>query len=95
MRIEYSGERLTHFGGAHLLHQFFRGLGLRQLLHQHLRLRQRNTTYSISEMRVAILYPVILGIGRAQTTELLRRNGVFQTLTGLSAYPTPTRCADS
>ena len=32
----------------------------------------------------------ILGLGRIETTELLRRNGVFRALTGLPAYPDPT-----
>jgi hypothetical protein len=41
-------------------------------------------------MLLALLYPIILGLGRIETTELLRRNGVFQALTGLPAYPDPT-----
>jgi hypothetical protein len=51
---------------------------------------QRNNTYSIPEMLLALLYPIILGLERIETTELLRHNGVFQALTGLPAYPDPT-----
>jgi Transposase DDE domain group 1 len=90
LRVEYSGNQLTHFGGVYLLHGFFRQLNLRRLLSQRLRVRRRNAMYSVAETLLAILYPTILGVGRLQTTELLRRNGVFQTLTGLGAYPTPS-----
>lgn len=90
LHVEYSGSQLTHFGGVYVLHQFFRHIRLRWLLHRYLRLRQRNTQYSVSETVLSVLYPIILGVGRMQATELLRRNGVFQTLTGLGAYPTST-----
>ncbi len=33
---------------------------------------------------------MILGLGRLETTEPLRRNGVFQYLAGLPTYPAPT-----
>lgn len=39
---------------------------------------------------LALLYPMVLGLGRVETTDLLRRSGVFQTLTGLPTYPDPT-----
>ena len=42
----------------------------------------------------ALLYPHILGLGRVESTEPLRRNGVFQHLAGLPRYPATTtlRC---
>jgi len=39
---------------------------------------------------LALLYPIALGLGRIEATHLLKRNGVFQYLTGLSAYPDAT-----
>jgi hypothetical protein len=54
------------------------------------RFSQRNNTYTIPEMLLALLYPILLGLNRLETTRLLRRNGTFQTLTGLPAYPDPT-----
>jgi hypothetical protein len=41
-------------------------------------------------MFLAILYPMILGLERIETTHLLQQNGVFQYLTGLRSYPNPT-----
>jgi hypothetical protein len=73
-----------------LLHRFFQQVRLRRHFHQGVHFPQRNNAYSIPEMLLALLYPIILGLGRLDTTEVLRRNGVFQTLTGLPAYPDPT-----
>jgi len=73
-----------------LLHRFFQQMRLRRHFHQGVHFPQRNNAYSIPEMLLALLYPIILGLGRLDTTELLRRNGVFQALTGLPAYPDPT-----
>ncbi len=86
----FTGEHLTQYGGVFLLHRFFQRLRLRQRVHDSVRFRQRNNAYSIPEMVLALLYPIILGLGRLDTTELLRQNGVFQMLTGLPAYPDPT-----
>lgn len=38
----------------------------------------------------ALLYPLILGLGRVESTEPLRHNGVFQYLAGLPGYPEAT-----
>jgi len=86
----YTGDRLTQYGGVFLLHQFFHRLRLRRHFYDNVRFPQRNNTYSIPEMLLALLYPIILGLGRLDTTELLQQNGVFQMLTGLPAYPDPT-----
>jgi hypothetical protein len=86
----FTGDQLTRFGGIFLLHRFFQRVRLRQRFREEVRFRQRNNAYTIPEMLLALLYPIILGLGRIETTELLQRNGVFQTLTGLPAYPNPT-----
>jgi hypothetical protein len=39
---------------------------------------------------LAVLYPILLGRGRVETTRLLQQNGAFQYLTGLSPYPDPS-----
>ncbi|MBI4277682.1 MAG: IS1380 family transposase [Armatimonadetes bacterium] len=86
----FTRNHLTRFGGVFLLHRFFQRLRLRRRFHGDVDFPQRNNTYTIPEMLLALLYPIILGLGRVETTELLRRNGVFQALTGLPAYPDPT-----
>lgn len=90
LRISADGLGLTAFGGVALLHAFFQRLGLRGQLQRWVRFPQRNNNYSISEMIEALLYPLILGLGRVATTEPLRRNGVFQYLAGLPRYPAAT-----
>jgi hypothetical protein len=64
-------------------------MGLRSALAHAVRFHQRNNRYSSTESILALVYPIILGLGRIETTPLLRRNGVFQYLTGLPAYPDP------
>ena len=88
--VSFSGNSLTHFGGIYLLQSFFKQLALRKQLQHYLYFPQRNNRYSVSEAILALIYPISLGLGRMETTHLLKHNGVFQYLTGLSAYPDPT-----
>jgi len=90
LRIAFSGRSLTHFGGLFLLQKFIQRIHLRYLLNRDLRFSQRNNRYSIAEEILALLYPMMLGLGRIETFHLLKHNGVFQYLTGLPAYPNPT-----
>lgn len=90
LRITFGSASLTHYGGVYLLHRFFGRLRLRKLLTQEVRVPQRNNRYSVGEMLLALLYPMILGLERIETTQLVRQNGVFQYLTGLRSYPDAT-----
>lgn len=81
---------LTHFGGLVLVQRFLQRLGLRRTLTAAVWFPHRNHHYSIAEHVRAVLYPLILGLGRIETTEPLRRNGVFQSLAGLPASPEAT-----
>jgi len=90
LRVTADGLGLTQFGGVALIEQFFQRTGLRGAISRHIRFRQRNNRYSISESLEALLYPLILGLGRIETTEPLRYNGVFHYLAGLPGYPEAT-----
>lgn len=90
LKIEFSGRSLTHFGGLSLLQKYFQKISLRYLLNRHLSFSQRNIRYRIAEEFLALLYPIILGLGRIETFHLLKHNGLFQYITGLPAYPNPT-----
>ncbi len=87
LRFATDGVGLTQFGGVALIEQFFQRIGLQGSFSQHIRFAQRNNRYSISESLEALLYPLILGLGRIETTEPLRFNGVFHYLAGLPGYP--------
>lgn len=90
LRITFGAEDLTHYGGVYLLHRFLSRIGFKRAIAQHFRVNQRNNRYSVGEMLLALLYPMILGLERIETTQLLRQNGVFQYLTGLPSYPDAT-----
>ncbi len=90
VKLSFSGESLTHFGGVYLLQSFFKQLKFRKHLQRALQFPQRNNQYTIAEEVLALIYPIALGLERIETTHLLKQNGVFQYLTGLPAYPNPT-----
>ena len=89
VRITYNHAALTHFGGVHLFHEFLRVLHLRDFLAQQIRYPRRNRDYSVSQILLALVYPIVLGLDRIETASLLRSNGVFQYLTGLQSFPDP------
>jgi len=88
--ISFSNAGLTHYGGLYLLQQFFQRMKLRSALAHAVRFQQLNNRYSISDSILAILYPIMLGLGRIETNILLQQNGVFQYLASLPTYPDPT-----
>jgi hypothetical protein len=90
LQINFSSKSLTHFGGLYLLQKFFQKIGLRSLLSQYLYFLQRNNRYTTTEEMLALIYPIALGLGRIETSHLLKENGVFQYLTGLPTYPNPS-----
>ena len=90
VQVSFSAEGITHFGGVLLLHRFVQKLQLRRALTRLLRQRERNSRYSFGELTLAVLYPILLGLGRLETARRLRHNGVFQQITGLHTYPHPS-----
>ena len=87
--VLFGSASLTHYGGVYLLHRFFGRLHLKKLLTDETRLIQRNNRYSVGEMLLALLYPIILGLERIESTRLLRQNGVC------AAIPTRQHSVDS
>lgn len=90
LAVTFGAENLTHYGDVYLLHRFLFRIGFKNAVAQQIRVKQRNNRCSVGEMLSAILYPMILGPERLETTQLLRQNSVFQTLTGLPSYPDAT-----
>jgi hypothetical protein len=89
VRIAYNHASLTHFGGVHLFHEFLRVLHFRDFIAQQIRYPRGNRDYSVSQILLALIYPIILGLDRIETASLLRSNGTFQYLTGLPSFPDP------
>jgi hypothetical protein len=95
LRIAFGSRTLTHYGGIYLLHRLLTRIGFKRALGQDLHLAQRNNRYSGGEMLLALLYPIVLGLERIETTQLLRQNGVFQYLTGCGAIRMRPACCGS
>lgn len=70
-------------------HEFVRVLQLRDFLAQQIRYSRRNHRYSVWQMLLALVYPILLGLDRIETASFLRSNGTFQYLTGLPSFPDP------
>jgi hypothetical protein len=64
-------------------------LQVRRFLTQNLDYPRRNQRYSLSQMILALVYPLVLGLDRLETASFLRSNGTFQYLTGLQSFPDP------
>src|SRR5437773_2805888 len=89
LRIACDHRGLTHFGGVYFFHEFLQVLKLRHFLARNLRYPRRNHRYSLSQMILALVYPLVLGLDRLETASFLRFNGTFQYLTGLPSFPDP------
>lgn len=89
VKIAFNHRGLTHYGGVFFFHEFLRVLQVRRFLHRHLTYRRRNQRYSLPQMLLGLIYPIILGLDRLETASFLRGNGTFQYLTGLGSYPDP------
>jgi Transposase DDE domain group 1 len=89
IKLSYDHEGLTHFGGVFFFHEFLRVLQFRHFLARHLTYPRRNNRYHLSQMVLALIYPIVLGLDRIETASLLRSNGTFQHLTGLQKFPDP------
>lgn len=89
IRTKFTSGGLTHFGGIYLLHHFLQQLRMRSYLYHHLAFPQRNNRYTLSELLLALIYPMILGLEKIEVSALLRTNGIFQYITGLPSFPNP------
>src|SRR6266571_3085428 len=89
LRIACDHRGLTHFGGIYFFHEFLQVLRIRRFLTQNLDYSRRNQRYNLSQMILALVYPLVLGLDRLETASFLHFNGTFQYLTGLPSFPDP------
>lgn len=87
LKIAFTDKAQTHFGGIYFFQEFARLLQLRDHLSHAVKDGRPRTRYHISQMLLALVYPVILGLDRLEATYFLRSNGIFQYLTGLPRFP--------
>lgn len=89
LRLACDHKGLTHFGGIYFFREFLRVLQFRNFLARQLTYPRRNRRYSLSQMVLALVYPLVLGLDRLETASFLRSNGTFQYPTGLESFPDP------
>lgn len=89
LRIACDHRGLTNYGGVYFFQGFLQVLQFRDFLAQQLTYPRRNRRYSLSQMVLALVYPLVLGLDRLETASFLRFNGTFQYLTGLPSFPDP------
>src|SRR6266704_5276711 len=89
VRITYNHRGLSHFGGSYFFHEFLRVLHFRNYVAGQIHYPRRNRDYSVSQMLLALVHPILLGLDRIETASLLRADETFQYLTGLQSFPDP------
>lgn len=87
LRLAFTDTHLTHFGGMVLVQRLCSKLGLRRLLQRSVQLPQRNTSYHSSDIILALLFAVMIGLRRINKTEILQYNGAFLSLLGMERFP--------
>jgi hypothetical protein len=89
IKIAFNNSGLTHYGGILFFQEFLRLLQFRRFLAQRLEDFRPHHDYSLSQMTLAVMYPIILGLDRLENASLLRSDTAFHYLTGLPTYPNP------
>ena len=90
LAISFIDRAQTHFGGLYFFQEFIALLQLRHRLAVSVKDERSRTRYSVPQMILALLYPVVLGLTRLEAASFLRTNGIFQYLTGLPKFPNPS-----
>jgi hypothetical protein len=66
VRISCNHAGLSHFSGSYFFQEFLRVLHFRYFLAEQIRYPRRNRDYSISQMLLALVYPIVLGLDRIE-----------------------------
>jgi hypothetical protein len=85
--ISFEETHITHYGGMWLIQRFCNQIGLRKKIQEYLRYNSRNSHYHASEILLALMYAVIMGLRRINKTDILHYNGTFLAMLGLQRFP--------
>jgi len=89
IKISCNHSGLTHYGGIYFFQEFLRLLQFRHFLARRLADFRSRHDYTLSQMVLALIYPIVLGLDRLESASFLRPDETFQYLTGLPNYPDP------
>lgn len=95
VRVTFSERTLVRFKGVFLLLRFLTRLALKKPLKRAIHFPRRNARYSVGDLLLALIYSMLLGLERLESTHLFTRSGVFQYLTKLPTYPNATTLSRS
>lgn len=87
VQFSFGETHITHFGGMWLIQRFCSKLNLRRLIQRYIQAFQRTTNYHQSELFMALLFAIIMGLRRINKTEILQYNGTFLEMLGLEKFP--------
>lgn len=87
VRFSFDESHLTHFGGMWLIQRFCKKVGLKKRLQDYVRLPQRRSEYHSSELILALIFAIIMGLRRINKTDILQYNGAFLEMLGLKRFP--------
>lgn len=73
-----------------LIQRFCKRIGLKKRLQDFIRFSQRNQDYHSSEVILALMFAIIMGLRRINKTEILQYNGAFLEMLGLHRFPDQT-----
>ena len=74
-------------GGSYFFHEFLRVLHFRNYVAGQIHYPRRNRDYSVSQMLLALVHPILLGLDRIETAGLLHSDETFQYLTRCRVSP--------
>ena len=101
MKITCNHRGLTHYGGIFFFQEFIRVLQFRRFLTRQLGDFRPHHDYSFSQIILALIYPIILGLNRLKNACLLRSLGCHLPVSyrparvSRSANPAPVLVAGS
>lgn len=85
--FSFDESHITHFGGMWLIQRFCNQIRLRYLIQKYIRFSQRKSQYHPSELILALLFAIVLGLRRINKTDILQYNGAFLSMLGLDRFP--------
>ena len=87
VHFSFDETHITHFGGMWLIQRFRKKIGLKKHLQDYIRFARRNQKYHSSELILALMFAIIMGLRRINKTEILQYNGAFLEMLGLRCFP--------
>ncbi len=87
VKFGFDEDHLTHYGGAWLIQPFCDRIHLRSLLTRYIHIAQRTGDYHPSQLLLALLFSIIIGLRRISKTETLRYDHALIEMLGLDRFP--------